>query len=98
MRHRTSCVVLRRCPPECNKANAFVVNAEEDVVDKYAEYLRVSHASLTHTYDELKSIIEKLEKELMLGTERYTMDIDEKTARIAEIDHRLSVLRGKGVL
>jgi hypothetical protein len=97
--------ILTTLSPECSVENVFkedTIKSEKSDHDQttmsYTECLRISHKSLNSSYDELKNIIEKLEKELIMGTERYIMDIDQKTARISVIDDKLSVLRGKGVL
>lgn len=97
--------ILTTLSPECNVENVFkedtigTEKAEDDQSTMpYTECLRVSHTTLNSSHVELKRVIEKLEKELMMGTERYHMDIEKKTSRISAIDDKLTVLRGKGVL
>jgi len=99
--------ILSSLSPECNVENALkdepkdtedTAHQEQEKPLTYKDCLRISYNSLNSSYDELKNIIEKLEKEVMMGTERYTMDIEKKTSRIATIDEKLSGLREKGVL
>jgi len=98
--------ILTTLSPECNVENVFKedtmdiekTESDQDAAMPYTECLRVSHTTLNSSHVELKRVIEKLEKELMMGTERYHMDIEKKTSRISAIEDKLTVLRGKGVL
>jgi hypothetical protein len=66
-----------------------------DDPDGFASIQKKAYISIKSNYDEMQTIIEKLNIILAIGIDKYNAEIDKKRHRIEEINKRLSKLRGK---